>query len=57
MTDNKVITFAIPCYNSAEYMDHCIENLVMLNSPQNDIEILIVDDGSTKDNTLEIAQG
>ena len=57
MTDNKVITFAIPCYNSAEYMDHCIENLVLLNSPQNDIEILIVDDGSTKDNTLEIAQG
>ena len=56
MKDNKVITFAIPCYNSAEYMDHCIENLVALNSKDNDVEVIVVDDGSTKDNTLEIAQ-
>lgn len=56
MKDNKVITFAIPCYNSAEYMDHCIENLVALNSSNNDVEVIVVDDGSTKDNTLEIAQ-
>lgn len=53
---NKVITFAIPCYNSAEYMDNCIEHLLKLNSKDDDIEILIVDDGSTKDNTLEIAK-
>ena len=56
MKDNKVVTFAIPCYNSAEYMDNCIEHLLKLNS-NDDIEIIIVDDGSTKDNTLEIAQG
>ncbi len=48
----KILTVAIPCYNSAAYMDKCIESLL----PAGDaIEILIVDDGSTKDNTAEIA--
>lgn len=53
---NKVISFAIPCYNSAEYMDNCIEHLLKLNSANDDVEILIIDDGSTKDDTLEIAK-
>lgn len=48
----KTITFAVPCYNSAEYMDKCIESLLVCGD---DIEILIVDDGSTKDDTAEKA--
>ncbi len=52
MTGTKTITFAVPCYNSAAYMDHCIESLLACGD---DIEILIVDDGSTKDNTAEKA--
>ena len=48
----KLITFAIPCYNSAEYMDKCIESLLKAGE---EAEILIVNDGSTKDNTAEIA--
>ena len=48
----KTITFAVPCYNSASYMDKCIESLLACGD---DIEILIVDDGSTKDNTAEKA--
>ncbi len=48
----KLITFAVPCYNSAEYMHKCIESLLPAGD---DIEIIIVDDGSTKDNTAEIA--
>ena len=24
----KLITFTVPCYNSAAYMDHCIETLL-----------------------------
>ena len=47
----KTITFAIPCYNSAEYMDKCIESILAFEDGLGDIEILIVDDGSTKDNT------
>ncbi len=44
----KTISFAVPCYNSAEYMDKCIESLVVLGD---DVEVIIVDDGSQKDDT------
>lgn len=49
----KTISFAVPCYNSAAYMDKCIESILKCGD---DIEIIVVDDGSTKDNTLEKAQ-
>ena len=48
----KVLSIAVPCYNSAAYMDHCIETLL---HGGDEVEILIVDDGSVKDNTAEIA--
>ncbi len=48
----KTITFVIPCYNSAAYMDACIESIL---GGGRDIEIIIVDDGSTKDDTAEKA--
>lgn len=44
----KTISFAVPCYNSAAYMDACIESILKCGD---DIEIIIVDDGSTKDDT------
>lgn len=47
----KIITFAIPSYNSAAYMEHCIETLLPGGE---DIEIIIVNDGS-KDDTAKIA--
>ncbi len=53
--DTKLITYAIPCYNSADYTDACIESILACNRPD-DIEIIVVDDGSTKDNTLEKAR-
>ena len=49
----KIVSFVIPCYNSAEYMDKCVESLLPGGE---DVEIIIVDDGSV-DNTLEIANG
>ena len=53
----KTISFAVPCYNSAGYMDKCIESLLACGGSQgiDDIEILIVDDGSTKDDTPQKA--
>lgn len=48
----KYISFCVPCYNSANYMRHCINTLL---SGGDDVEIIIVDDGSTLDNTAEIA--
>lgn len=47
----KLLSVTIPCYNSAEYMKKAIESALIGGE---DIEILIVDDGSS-DNTLEIA--
>lgn len=48
----KVLTVAIPCYNSSEYMEHAIESLLV---GKEDIEILVVNDGST-DETADIAK-
>ena len=48
----KLLTIAVPCYNSEAYMRKCIESLLVGGE---DVEILIVDDGSTKDRTPEIA--
>ncbi|MDF2800945.1 MAG: hypothetical protein K0S61_848 [Anaerocolumna sp.] len=49
----KLLSVAIPCYNSAEYMEHAINTLL---SGKEEMDIIIVDDGS-KDNTLEVAKG
>ena len=48
----KILSVAIPCYNSAAYMEHCVETLL---AGGEDIEIIIVNDGSTKDDTAKIA--
>ncbi len=47
----KILSIAIPCYNSRAYMAKAIESGLVLGE---DVEIIIVDDGSAKDNTLEI---
>ena len=47
----KLITFAVPCYNSAAYMERCVDTLLQGGD---DIEIILVDDGSTKDDTPAI---
>ncbi len=39
------ISIVIPVYNTAEYMDQCLESV--LNQTFGDLEILLVDDGST----------
>ena len=46
----KYISFAIPSYNSQEYMAHAIESILQGGD---DVEIIIVNDGS-KDRTSEI---
>lgn len=48
----KLVTFAVPCYNSQDYMEHCIETLL---AGGDDVEIILVDDGS-KDDTGAIAE-
>ena len=47
----KLLTFAVPCYNSEAYMSKCIDSLLPGGE---EVEIIIVDDGST-DGTARIA--
>ena len=48
----KVLSVAIPCYNSKEYMRHAIDTLL---TGGEEVEIIIVNDGS-KDDTQAIAE-
>ena len=47
----KLLTVAIPCYNSQDYMETAIRTVLVGGE---DVEILLIDDGST-DRTGEIA--
>lgn len=47
----KLLSIAVPCYNSQEYMRKCIDSLLAGGER---VEILIIDDGST-DDTAAIA--
>lgn len=47
----KILSVAIPCYNSQEYMRKCVDSLLKGGE---DVEIIIVNDGSS-DKTAEIA--
>lgn len=42
----KLLTVAIPCYNSQDYMEHAVETALVGGE---DVEILLVNDGSTDD--------
>ena len=48
----KLLTVAIPCYNSEEYMEKSIRSVL---NGGDQVEVLIIDDGST-DGTLKIAK-
>ena len=45
----KLLTVAVPCYNLKDYMEHCLTTLL---SGGEDVEILVVDDGSTDDTAV-----
>ena len=47
----KLLSICVPCYNSQDYMERCLDSLLVGGDQ---VEILIVDDGS-KDRTGEIA--
>lgn len=51
----KLLSIVIPTYNVEKYLKRCLDTLVYNEDIQNDLEILVVNDGS-KDNSLKIAK-
>ena len=54
ITKQKVLTVSVAAYNCAEYIDKCVDSM-LIDSVKDEIEIIIVNDGS-KDDTLKIAK-
>ncbi len=50
---NQLISVIVPVYNTAAYLDKCLNSLLAQTYP--DFEIILVDDGST-DNSMEICR-
>ncbi len=55
MNNNTKISIIIPAYNEEKYLPSCLKSISNLNYPKNDIELVIVDNGST-DSTRKIAE-
>lgn len=49
---NSLVSVIVPCYNQGEFVRECIESV--LASTYDNFEIIIVNDGSTDSNTLEV---
>lgn len=47
--DKPLVSVVVPVYNVEKYIDHCIESIV--NQSYKNIEIILVDDGSTDSST------
>ena len=47
-----LVSIIIPCFNGSEYIDRCIKSILEQN--YNDIEIIIINDGSTDDSEEKI---
>ncbi len=51
---SQKITVIIPAYNVEKLIEKCVDSVAMQDYPQNLLQIIVVDDGST-DKTLEVA--
>lgn len=49
------LSIIVPVYNVADYLPKCLDSLLVQDLPQNEYEIIVVNDGST-DNSGNIAQ-
>ncbi|MCR5848968.1 MAG: glycosyltransferase, partial [Lachnospiraceae bacterium] len=49
------VTVIVPVYNVSEYLEHCLDSLLAQTMPREQMEILLINDGST-DNSLDICK-
>jgi glycosyltransferase involved in cell wall biosynthesis/GT2 family glycosyltransferase len=52
LKDNPLVTVVIPCFNYGQYLEDAIDSV--LNQTLKDVEIIVVDDGSTESQTLAV---
>lgn len=51
---NKILTISIAAYNAEEFLEKCLQSLIIDEKTMKDYEVIVVDDGST-DRTTYIA--
>lgn len=54
LTNNPLVTIAIPSYNHARYIDECIKSIIKQDYDQ--IELIVIDDGSSDDSVERIKE-
>lgn len=54
MNGNPKVSVIIPCYNTAHYLEECLESIA--SSTLREIEIIVINDGST-DDSIDIIRG
>jgi len=52
---SKLVSIILPCRNEEKYIDHCLQSLILNQSADFQIEIIVVD-GMSTDKTVEIVQ-
>ena len=55
MKSNLLLSIIVPVYNVESYLDRCIQSIFKQGLPQDEFEIIVIDDGST-DKSYVIAQ-
>ena len=53
--NEKKLSIIVPVYNVEEYLERCIDSIFCQRMAEEDMEIIMVDDGST-DNSRAIAE-
>ena len=53
-SSDRKVTLVIPNYNGGQYLRDCIDSISRLNYPESDLEVIIVDNGSSDRSHMEV---